>query len=325
VRGGTAASRRTAVVAAVSVVVADGIGAIPALTSGQTVSFLVGLAGRAAVLAGIAVAAGRAGRRDDAGAEPETTPGPQGAVPWWAVALLAALSIALVVVNWPGNGEEYLWLNSDRGWYVHRSWHDTAIVGSGVALLATLGARLARPLAGVVAGVGVLLLTKAAQVLGGGIAYDQRTRWICTALLAAGLVALVWYALRPRPAAEGWLHPVGAALVLAGATMIMVSDRAESWGTTWLQVTRGTSVLLPLVLTAVALPTLRRGQDPATRQLLLAAAVTAVLLQLVAELRVPDPEQRVEFAVAVAGLALILAGIGVAAVPRRSAANAPQP
>jgi hypothetical protein len=230
VRGGDAASRRLAAVAAVSVVVADGIGAIPALTSDQTVSFVVGLAGRAAVLTGLAVAAAR--RDDAAPVAPEPSPTPA-IVPWWAVAALVAAGAALIAVNWPRSGDPYLWHNSDRGWYVYRSWHDAAFVGSVVALLAALGARLARPLAGVVAGVGVFLLTKSAQVLGGGIAYDQRTRWICTALLAAGLVVLVWYALRPRPAAEGWLHPVGPALVLAGAIMILASDRAGRSRLVW--------------------------------------------------------------------------------------------
>jgi hypothetical protein len=64
VRAGDAAARRLVAAAAVAVVLADGVGSIPALTSHQTTSFVVGTIGRALVLVGIAVAA--ANRRETA-------------------------------------------------------------------------------------------------------------------------------------------------------------------------------------------------------------------------------------------------------------------
>jgi hypothetical protein len=57
VRGGDAATRRLVGAAVVAVVLADEVGAIPALTSGLSSSVVVGTIGRALVLAGIAVAA----------------------------------------------------------------------------------------------------------------------------------------------------------------------------------------------------------------------------------------------------------------------------
>jgi hypothetical protein len=70
VRGGDTATRRLPAVAAASVVLAEGIGSIPALTSGQTASFVIQTAGHVAGLAGIALAFAAARR------EPQTVETP---------------------------------------------------------------------------------------------------------------------------------------------------------------------------------------------------------------------------------------------------------
>jgi hypothetical protein len=55
VRAADAANRRLFLAALVAAVIADGVGAVPAWTTGQT-SFVVGTVGRAVILAGIALA-----------------------------------------------------------------------------------------------------------------------------------------------------------------------------------------------------------------------------------------------------------------------------
>ncbi len=87
--------------------------------------------------------------------ESEKPPKTSGQVPWWAIAALTVGALLLVLLNWPGaTGSRYIWYDHDNtGWYVYRSGSDPVILSSLAAVVASLAARWAGPIAlGVVGG-----------------------------------------------------------------------------------------------------------------------------------------------------------------------------
>jgi uncharacterized caspase-like protein len=247
-----------------------------------------------------------------------------GAVPWWAIGVLAALGVALVVVNWPGSDGTHLWYDEDHSWYVYRSRHDSAFVGSLLTLAAAAGARFLRPLLGVAVGGAAYLVTAGVLYLGADLADDQTDLWIGTVLLAAAVVATAWYARRPSLSGHGTPDPAGAVLVLGGAGLIFASSLIPHSDISWSEVTNGVGVLDPLVLAALSWPTLRRVADAATRELVVVAAATTVLLDAYSDIPALTSDQNLGFGVSMAGHAAILAGIGLAAFRHRRQ-SVPQP
>ncbi|MFG1628875.1 caspase family protein [Kribbella sp. NPDC049227] len=196
------------------------------------------------------------------------------APPWWAVAVLALGSVALVYLNWPGPlHSQYLWSHSDTGWWVYRSWGDAVILSSVCAVVASLVARWSGPLAlGVVAGCALSVLEDGVVILGGGISADETTPWALSTVVTAAMVAVLLIVLRPT-SWRYWPVPVAAAaLVVAGGVLILVSALIHHPdGYSWFTVTK--LALIEPVFTA-GLGWLAVAATDKRSRIWLAAAVT---------------------------------------------------
>jgi uncharacterized caspase-like protein len=250
--------------------------------------------------------------------QPEPSPEPQVAagpavpvVPWWGVAGLVGLAAVLVALNWPPAepGTVHAWKNEDAGWYVYRSWHDAYIIGSLVALLAAAGSRFRRELAGVSAGAALFLAATGVMYLGGGISVDQRSRWLGTVVVATALTAVAWAAVRPRLTPGGRVAVLPTALVVSGAGLVFGGTLVPSYDTTFFEISRGFSVVVPLVLVGLSWPVLGPGGDAASRRQAAAAAVTATLLSLVASIPALTSDQITAFWIGAAGHVALVAGV----------------
>jgi len=224
---------------------------------------------------------------------------------------LALGSAALVYLNWPGPlHSQYLWSDSDTGWWVYRSWGDAVILSSVCAVVASLVARWSGPLAlGVVAGCALSVLEDGVAILGGGIAADETAPWVGSTIVSAAMVAVLLIVLRPTT----WRHwPVpqpAAALVVAGGVLILVSALIHHPdGYSWFTVTK--LALVEPVLTA-ALGWLAVAATDKRSRIWLGAAVTTVAVMSCISV-IPALTQGSSppaFITAVLGNVLVVAGV----------------
>jgi hypothetical protein len=242
-----------------------------------------------------------------ASAQPE----PGSAPPWWAVAVLALGSVALVYLNWPGpQHSQYLWSHGDTGWWVYRSWGDAVILSSVCAVVASLVARWSGPLAlGVVAGCALSVLEDGVVILGAGISADETTPWAVSTVVTAAMVAVLLIVLRPT-SWQYWPVPQPAAvLVVAGGVLILVSALIHHPdGYSWFTVTK--LALLEPVLTA-GLGWLAVAATDKRSRIWLGAAVTtyAVMSSISVIPALTQGSSPPAFITAVLGNALVVAGV----------------
>jgi uncharacterized caspase-like protein len=145
---------------------------------------------------------------DAAEPQPEPTPQPApaserepvvaanlGPVPWWAIALLVAGAVALLLVSWP-DPDVRSWEDPYRGWYVNESWRDIVIP---VALLAAaLWLRWVRELLGVMVGLTLYTAVSAFVILAAGLAHQQTKDWLAVLSIGVAMTAAAWVAGRVR-------------------------------------------------------------------------------------------------------------------------------
>jgi uncharacterized caspase-like protein len=247
----------------------------------------------------------------DAGPAPDDRP-----LPWWAVAVLLGLALVIVAVQWPPEGDVYLWSSPDEGWYVYRSLRD--LIAPGLLLAAALGARLRREFLGVVIGAAGFLATAAVIYLLAGVAHEQRNRWLLVLAASAATIAVAWYAGRVRVPLRGAVDPGGAVLVAGGAVTLLLSTAIELSGNSWFTITNGMATIGAALLALVAWPLLGPARDAATRRPVAAAAVTVVVLDTISSIPALTSGQDASFYAGLAGRAAVLAGIAVAWWSRRS-------
>jgi hypothetical protein len=217
------------------------------------------------------------------GTSPPRNPAP----PWWLVAVLVLGALALVAFNWPGATESRKgWYDeSTTGWYVYRSWTDPWIMASVIALLAALVLRWAGLQAslvlGIVVGCAASLAASGLVILTGGIAYVDVGSWTATVLISVGMIAAGWTVVRPNPRAWWPVHPLGAALVLAGGALNLFSAAIDhDDGISWLAVTR-TAAFGPFLTVVLAWAALAAPFGTRSRAFLVAAASTYAALNVI--------------------------------------------
>lgn len=225
--------------------------------------------------------------------------------------MLAVGSAALVYLNWPGPlHSQYLWSDSDTGWWVYRSWGDAMILSSVCAVVASLVARWSGPLAlGVVAGCALSVLEDGVAILGGGIAADETAPWIGSTIVSAAMVAVLLIVLRPTSWRYWPVPQPAAALVVAGGVLILVSALIHHPdGYSWFTVTK--LALVEPVLTA-ALGWLAVAATDKRSRIWLGTAVTtyAVMNSISAIPALTQGSSAPAFITAVLGNALVVAGV----------------
>jgi hypothetical protein len=203
------------------------------------------------------------------------------------VAVLVLGALALVAFNWPGATESRKgWYDeSTTGWYVYRSWTDPWIMASVIALLAALVLRWAGLQAslvlGIVVGCAASLAASGLVILTGGIAYVDVGSWTATVLISVGMIAAGWTVVRPNPRAWWPVHPLGAALVLAGGALNLFSAAIDhDDGISWLAVTR-TAAFGPFLTVVLAWAALAAPFGTRSRAFLVAAASTYAALNVI--------------------------------------------
>jgi uncharacterized caspase-like protein len=250
--------------------------------------------------------------------EPEPTAQPvptTTTAPWWLIAVLILGSLLLVYVNWPGPADtNKLWYDPDNtGWYVYRSWTDPMILSSVAALVASLVARWAGPIAlGVVAGCTASVLGDAMLILGARIWENNTetpTPWLEVMAIGAVMAVVLLIVLWP----ERWrVWPVArpaAALVVAGGILLVTSALIKHPdGYAFVNVTK-LAVLEPLVIVALAWLALAAVESRAMTWLS-ATATTYALINIVATVpALTEGESPPTFLVSLLGNALIVAGV----------------
>ncbi|HEU4947031.1 MAG TPA: caspase family protein [Kribbella sp.] len=228
-------------------------------------------------------------------AEAEVQPEPEAvppvararATPWWAIGALIVGALVLVILNWPGSTESSkAWYDeSGTGWYTYRSRTDPWILASVVALVAALAVRWsgrwARLVLGVVGGCMVFLLENGVVILGARIPYDSAAEWVATTTVAAALLGVLLVVLRLRVRPLWPVQPSGAALVLAGAALLVLSTTIKhDDGYSFLTVTK-LGLLTPLLTVALAWPVLATSSRAATRLPVAVAVSTYSLIGMV--------------------------------------------
>jgi len=255
-----------------------------------------------------------------AGAPAPGSPGASGGmVPWWAIGVLAAGAVALVVANWPGAPEsEKAWYDDvTTGWHVYRSWTDQWLLASIIALAGALSSRRPVRQAGVALGVvggGVALLVQSSLViLAAALAYDNEREWAATLLVAAAMGVVVLAVLRPRVRALVPVWPPAAIAVLAGGVLLIVAENVKhADGYSFFTVT-GLAFLGPLVAVALGWLAIAPAADPSYRPFFVTMASTYALLSIMATLpALTHGDSAAHFLTALAGDALVLAGIAAA-------------
>jgi hypothetical protein len=242
---------------------------------------------------------------------------PVGRTPWWVTAALALGAIILLAVNWPGPEESRLaWSDSGTGWHVYRSFGDPYFLASLLALagaLATLApGRVARYALAVVAGSGVFLASIGAVYLLGEITGDETGAWLVTVVVAAALAVT---ALRVAKLDLRRARPTpwpGVALLVAGGGLLFAGSFATHDGNSFLEVSKGASVLALLALLALAWPAVT-SDDMATRRLLGVAAGTDAMLAVVDSLPAVANGLNGLFILGLLGNAVLVAGVVMAA------------
>jgi hypothetical protein len=241
-----------------------------------------------------------------------------GAVSWWVVGLMAMGGLALILLNWPGaTYSRNIWSDeSMTGWRVYRSWHDPLILSSIVAFLGSLAlpwsGRRAPVALGAVAGSALSIVEDGVLILASDIAGEEVGVWIAATAIAAGVVALVVLAVRPR----SWpLWPVrlpAAALVIAGAVLLLLSAAIKTDGVSFLMVTK-LAAMEPIVTVALAWLALA-AVETSSRLWLSATAITYALVGMVAIIpALTDAGSSSTFLAGLVGNVLIVAGIALAA------------
>jgi hypothetical protein len=247
--------------------------------------------------------------------------GPSGAVvgasevvPWWVVGVLVLGAGLLIFLNWPGEADSTkLWYDPERtGWYVYRSWGDPIMVASIVALLGSLVARWAGPIAlGVAAGAVASVLEVSLLILGGGIWLNNtETPWSWLATVGIGLAMAVVLLIALRPGS--WrVRPVpvpGAILVVAGSILVATSGLIkEAGGFAFIDVTF-LAVLEPLLVLALGWLALA-AVEPRAVIWLTAATTTYAAIGTIAALPALDAGYPANFLTALFGYALVVAGV----------------
>jgi len=200
-------------------------------------------------------------RVDDAGsALSRSTTGPS----WGTSLALIAIGVLLTAIDWPDRREfiDYPWKYGAFGYnslLPSYDGHDVAsllILLSGVSSFSkALADRL--KLGGVAGGAAALLLATALvdwlSTIGLG-QYGQApnsSRWVVTALLAAGVLWLVTRAGLVRVPTQATPALGGAALVLVGVVLVGLADTFRE--PPWIEISRGMSLLFPGVLLVIAL------------------------------------------------------------------------
>lgn len=249
--------------------------------------------------------------------------------PWWAAAVLAAGAIVLIVVNWPGDTATRLaWHDSDTGWEVYRGTDDPFILASVLALAGALAsplvARAGRVALGVLAGGAGFLAMTAATLIIGDVTGDELGYWLVTLSMSLALAGLALFVVRPR-GPFGWPPWPVAALVVAGGLLLVASPSVTEGGVSYLGITHGAAALEPLALIPVALLALATLDRP-TRLFLGAAAITAALVDIVAQIPAWEADMNAGFWLAVVGNAVVIGavGVGLAFPPRHVAGAAPR-
>jgi len=244
---------------------------------------------------------------------PEPKP-PSAAMPtpvqWWVVAVLALGALGLLLLNLPGaEYSQKLWYEPNRtGWYVYRSWVDPMVLASIGALLASLVARQAGPVAlGIVAGCTASVLQDAVLVLGGGIAASGAGTWLATAAIGAVMAAVLLVVLWPGQWRTWPVSAPAAALVVAGGVLLLVSAFIEHPdGMAFADVTK-LALLEPFVI--VALAWLALAATGARTWLTAAATTYAVLSGVSAIPALTEGDSPPVFLTALLGNVLIIAGV----------------
>ncbi|MFI6830623.1 caspase family protein [Kribbella sp. NPDC050241] len=242
---------------------------------------------------------------------PSAQPEAGSAPPWWAIAVLAIGGVALVYLNWPGPlHSQYLWSDSDTGWWVYRSWGDAAILASVCAVVASLVARWSGPLAlGVVAGCALSVLEDGVVILGGGISADETTPWALSTVVTAAMVAVLLIVLRPT-SWRYWPVPLAAAaLVVAGGVLILVSALTHHPdGYSWFTVTK--LALIEPVFTAGLGWLAVAATDKRSRIWLGAAVTTVAVMSCISVIpALTQGNSPPAFITAVLGNVLVVAGV----------------
>ncbi|WP_406052859.1 caspase family protein [Kribbella sp. NBC_00889] len=242
---------------------------------------------------------------------PSAQPEAGSAPPWWAIAVLALGGVALVYLNWPGPlHSQYLWSDSDTGWWVYRSWGDAAILASVCAVVASLVARWSGPLAlGVVAGCALSVLEDGVVILGGGISADETTPWALSTVVTAAMVAVLLIVLRPT-SWRYWPVPLAAAaLVVAGGVLILVSALIHHPdGYSWFTVTK--LALIEPVFTAGLGWLAVAATDKRSRIWLGAAVTTVAVMSCISVIpALTQGNSPPAFVTAVLGNVLVVAGV----------------
>ncbi|MFF0342031.1 caspase family protein [Kribbella sp. NPDC004875] len=232
--------------------------------------------------------------------------------PWWLVAVLTLAAAFLVLVNWPGStNSRKLWYDPDpTGWYVYRTWIDSAILASFGAVVASLLLRFAGPLAlGVLIGCVVSLLEDSLVILVGGISADETSAWAVTVGVTAALIVVLVLTQRPRTWPLRPVKPLPAALVVAGGLLLVVAlSIQDSSGYSLLTVTP-LFLLEPLVTVALAWSALA-SVDAVRRTWLTAGTLTLAVLGAIAAIPTWTEGHSVPvFLVYLVGNVLLAAGV----------------
>jgi hypothetical protein len=248
------------------------------------------------------------------------------------VAVLVVGSLALIALNWPGATESRKgWYDeSDTGWHVYRSWTDPWILASFVALLAALVLRWAGLQAslvlGIVAGCAASLAASGLVILTGGIAYVDVGSWTATVLISLGMIAASWTAVRPNIRRWWPVHLLGAALVLAGGALDLLSAAIDhDDGISWLAVTR-TAAFGPFLMVVLAWAALAAPVGTRARAFMVAAASTYAAFNMVGVIpALTEGGSQPVFLTSLAGNGLVLVALAIASArPERSAVTAKQ-
>ncbi|TCO40113.1 caspase domain-containing protein [Kribbella antiqua] len=232
-------------------------------------------------------------------------------VPWWAVGVLALGALVLIYLNWPGEAYSHkLWYDPNTDWRVYRSATDPMILSSIGALLASLLARWAGPIAlGVVAGCAASVLEDAVLVLGARIVEGGSGTWLMTLVVAAVMVAVLLIVLWP----ENWrlwpVSPPAVVLVVAGGILLLISafiKHPDDFA--FIDVTK-LAVLEPLVIVAMAWLALAAAESRSIAWLSATVATYAVLSTIAAVPALTDGDSPATFLTALLANALVAAGV----------------
>jgi hypothetical protein len=166
---------------------------------------------------------------------------------------------------------------------------------------------------GVVVGCALFVVVDGVVILGGGLGAEESGVWVAATAIAAGMVAVVRVAVRPMRWPLSPVRVPAAALVVAGGVLLLLSAVIEhDDGISFLTVT-ALGVLGPIVTVALAWLAIA-AKETSARLWRSTAAVTFAVLGMVAVVpALTDGNSLPAFVAGVAGDALVVAGIALAA------------